>query len=275
MEKLNFLLPDARSWQGTCDSWTLAKNKADTYNRTDGTLTGFSCRKCRNRGGFLVPHEDGSVTYQDCSCMKQRRSLRRMENSGLQSQIRDKTFAAFEAGEPWQQKLKAGAEGYAEEGEGWFLLAGQSGCGKTHLCTAICRERLLQGREVVYMAWREEISRLKALSLDSEARDRQLKTLKTAELLYIDDLFKTGKSQGLPMAPSAADLNLAFEILNFRYIQNLQTVISTELSFEELVDLDEALGGRILEKSAASQFCIDRNISRNYRLRGLQGHRDS
>lgn len=128
MEKLNFQLPDARSWQGTCDAWSLAKNKADTFNAAEGTLTGFSCRRCRNRGGFLIPHEDGSVTYQDCSCMKQRRSLQRMENSGLRSQIRDKTFAAYEAKEPWQQKLKAGAEDYAEAGQGWFLLAGQSGC---------------------------------------------------------------------------------------------------------------------------------------------------
>ena len=40
---------------------------------------------------------------------------------------------------------------------------------------------------------------------------------KNVEVLYIDDLFKTGKSEGGLQKPTAGDINLAFEIINYRY----------------------------------------------------------
>ena len=265
MEKLNFQA--LGPWEGSCDSLTMAKMRADSYNRTQGSLTGYNCPKCLNRGGFLEARQDGSLRFRDCSCMKTRRSLQKLEASGLKTVIREKTFEAFAADQDWQKALKAGARDYAEDPRGWFLLCGQSGCGKTHLCTAICRERLLRGDQVRYMPWRDEIPGLKAAALDPEGRAEKLEELKKAELLYIDDLFKTGRSGEGSMQPSAADLNLAFEILNYRYINRLKTVISSEFSAQGLVGLDEALGGRILELAGPHCYTVSPNPRRNYRLR--------
>lgn len=250
----------------SCDTASMEKMRADTYNASQGALTGYDCPKCRNRGGFLIPREDGSVTYQDCSCIMIRRCIQQMEASGLKNIISTRTFENFEVHEDWQQVLRDGAMAFAEHPEGSFLICGQSGSGKTHLCTAICRQCLLAGREVRYMPWRDEIGFLK-IGIDAVARENRLRELKRAEILYIDDLFKTGAAVDGSRRPTGADINLAFEVMNYRYTNNLCTVISMELSAQELLQVDEALGGRILEMARGHTFTVRKDTSRNWRLR--------
>ena len=137
------------------DPGILARMKADTYNAIPGTLTGWDCPRCRNRGNIAIAGADGSISVGECACMKTRRCVWEMEKSGLKDVIREKTFDAFEALEDWQKTIKDGALRYAGDPKGWLLLSGQSGSGKTHLCTAVCRQRLLAGDPVRYMPWRE------------------------------------------------------------------------------------------------------------------------
>jgi DNA replication protein DnaC len=193
-----------------------------------------------------------------------------MKRSGLKDIITDYTFDKFIASEPWQKAIKEAAMEYAENPVGWFALCGQSGAGKTHLCTAICRKFLLSGKRVQYMLWRDEIVKIKEAAKGSEDSDELRKLLdryKTAEVLYIDDLFKTGRAADNTMPkPTPADINYAFEIINYRYNNpSLLTIISSELTEDELLDIDEAIGGRIYER--AKTFTIAKNRDRNYRIK--------
>lgn len=267
MEKLN-LNPFGMSEQ-SFDPLAFAKMKADTINDTPGNLTGYDCPKCKNRGNIAIPKEDGGISVRECDCMRIRRCVWEMEKSGLKNIIREKTFEAYNAAEPWQKPLKAGANAYAENPAGWLLFCGQSGSGKTHLCTAVCRHRLLAGDEVRYMPWREKISEIKGMSLDNERRAEILQGLKSAQILYIDDLYKTGKAADGSSNPTGADIGLAFEIINHRYINHLPTIISTEKTAQELVEIDEATGSRILEMAEGHIYSIARDMRRNYRLRGV------
>ena len=192
----------------------------------------------------------------------------RMKRSGLKDIIKDYTFEKFETDEPWQKTLKAAALEYVHYPEGWFFLGGQSGAGKTHLCTAICREFLLAGKSVQYMLWRDDIVKIKNAATDNDELYPIMQRFKTVEVLYIDDLFKTGKApDGSYQRPTSADINYAFEIINYRYNNpDLLTIISSEWSEDELLDIDEAIAGRIYEK--AKTFSIAKDRSRNYRLRG-------
>ena len=93
------------------------------------------------------------------------------------------------------------------------------------------------------------------------------KVWKKAEVLYIDDLFKTEQGKN----PTTADINVAFEILNYRYRNpQLITLISSEKTIQELVRIDEAVGSRIFEMSR--DFCVNigKDIKKNYRLKDLQ-----
>lgn len=267
MEKLTFNLPGLSV--SKYDPVAHGKMRADSVNSLTGSLTGYDCRKCRNRGMMAVAMEDGNIFTRECDCMRIRRCVWEMEKSGLKNSIKELTFDAFQANEAWQKTLKEGAQRYANASEGWLLLCGQSGCGKTHLCTAVCRQRLYAGEQVRYMPWREKVSQLKSLALHNDQRTQILDGYKKAQLLYIDDLFKTGKGTDGAENPTVADVSLAFEILNYRYINHLKTIISTEKTPQELVAIDEATGSRIIEAAGAFVFSVGRDQKRNYRLRGV------
>jgi len=267
MDKLN-LNPFGMSEQ-SFDSDELDMLKIESFNKKKGDLTGYDCPKCLNRGRYAVAKESGGMSIVDCDCMKIRRCVQKMEESGLRDVIRDWTFDAFQAADSWQATIKQGAMDYADNVEGWLLFCGQSGSGKTHLCTAVCRHLLLAGKEVRYMPWRQDIRDLKGTAKEPAIQAEALKKYQDAPILYIDDLFKTSKSADGSCVPPVADVNLAFDIINFRYTKRLTTIISTERFPAELVEIDEATGGRIVEMARGHTFSIEKKPGRNYRLRGV------
>ena len=123
------------------------------------------------------------------------------------------------------------------------------------------------------MLWRDDITKIKANITDAQAYAAAMDELKNTEVLYIDDLFKSGKGQdGKPTLPTAADINIAFEILNYRYNnKNLITIISSERRLQEIAEIDEAVGGRIAERvmCAGYGFNIKPDKTKNLRMNGL------
>ena len=91
-----------------------------------------------------------------------------------------------------------------------------------------------------------------------------------APYLYIDDLFKTGRGPDGTVAPSAADLNLAFTLLSARYARQAPTILSSELSADALLRLDEAIGSRIVEMAGKNLCAVRNDKKRNYRLKGIR-----
>lgn len=258
--------------------------KCDAYNEREGTLNiddGYDCRECKNKGYISIVKDYGlyvSETLTPCKCQKIRAAINRLKRSGLKNIVKEYTFDKYEAKEDWQVKMKQVATRFckddSEADNHWLFIGGQSGCGKTHLCTAAAVVFIKKGYNVRYMLWRDEISNIKARINDADEYAEMMKELKEADVLYIDDLFKSGKGEdGKPKAPTAADINVAFEILNYRYNNpQLVTIISSELTVWELCDIDEALAGRISERTKASGYCmnIKKDISRNWRLKDLQ-----
>lgn len=280
MERLQEIMQKINCMGLTCKEMTEEEwetKKADDFNSSSGTLNeedGYNCQKCHNKGWIMRPVqlESGhwSTASRHCKCMKIRLTIKRMQKSGLKNIIKDYTFDKFHADDDWQMTIKHAAVDYAKNPDGWFFIGGQSGSGKTHICTAICREFLLAGREVKYMLWRDDVSRIKNVANDAEQREALMDQFKKVEILYIDDLFKTGRgNDGLKQRPTVADVNAAFEILNFRYNNpKLLTIISSECTINDIIDIDEATGGRIFEK-AKSAFSLKPDKSRNYRLKGV------
>ena len=267
MEKLNLNLHGllAQSF----DPVEYGKIKADSINKAAGSLTGYDCPKCLNRGNYAIPKEDGGVSFLECDCMKIRRCVQKMEASGLREVIKDWTFDAYKDVDSWQTTIKQGAMSYADNVDGWLLFCGQSGSGKTHLCTAVCRQLLLVGEEVRYMPWRQDVRELKGMAKEPSIQAEALKKYQEVPILFIDDLFKVSKAADGSFVPTVADVNLASDIIDYRYTKRLTTIISTERSPAELVDIDEATGGRIVEMAQGHTYCIEKKPGRNYRLRGV------
>lgn len=245
------------------------QRKLKTLLDEEGTLPGFRCEKCKNRGSIPYIAEDNRFVFRVCDCMDMRSTLRRMEESGLKNVLNNYTFGKFLTHEPWQAAAKQAAEAYARDPEGWFFIGGQSGSGKSHLCTAIARHFMQNGKRLVYMPWGEDAAKLKFGRHENKELMDLLENIKTAPVLYIDDFLKTPAGAQGRTKPSNADIALAFEIVNYRYLQDLPTVISSELYPAELYAIDEAMGGRIMECSRKNTLCITRGMEKDYRMKGV------
>ena len=144
---------------------------------------------------------------------------------------------------------------------------GQSGAGKTHIITAIGKALLDKKIPVVYMPYLEAIRELKSSVLDIEHYNKLINRYKGARVLIIDDLFKDKIRSGKLIGElKESDLKYIYEILNYRYLNYLPTLISTECTPHLLIQLDEALGGRILE-CCGKRFGVVFKEDCNYRLR--------
>jgi len=197
-----------------------------------------------------------TLTTEVCECMVRKANQMRLERSGLKELVSRCSFDTFRTSESWQKAAKQKAADFLTAPKGaWFYIGGHSGSGKTHICTAICSSLIDSGRDVIYFKWREEAPRLKGLVSDGERYDAEMKRLSKADTLYIDDFWKGSVTE--------ADINLSYQLLNDRYNTGKRTIISSEKDIGGILRLDEAVGGRIYERSKG--YCI-KTPDVNYRL---------
>lgn len=235
---------------------------------------GINCPKCMNRGSMMVVIFDGksmpTVQYRVCECTRQRGYARRLNDSGLARAAKKYRFDNFEAGEPWQTYMLDKARKYVDEGaaEGkWLYIGGQSGAGKSHLCTAVANE-LLKRDALRYVVWPQTARYIKGLATDSERYDSEVEALQKVPYLFVDDFFKpVFSANGMEAVTTAADVRLAYDVLNYRYLAEMPTILSSEWFSAELAQIDEATAGRIAEACGEYKIDVARNPQRNHRLK--------
>jgi DNA replication protein DnaC len=152
--------------------------------------------------------------------------------------------------------------------ENSIAFLGQHGSGKSHLAIGI--GAALINMEIcintIYMPYIEVLQELKSNSMDEENYIKIQSKYTTAELLIIDDLFKDKVKKGeLVGELKETDMKHIYPIINYRYINHLPTIYSSECDPDMLMDLDGALAGRILEPSTIVIF--EKSKENDYRLR--------
>lgn len=237
--------------------------RADAYNKTSGELTGYDCEICRNKG-YIAKVTDGYEVLAECRCLKIRETLRRIKSSGLEELLRQCTFRNYECTESWQTALKEAVMKFSEQESGSLYVGGQSGCGKTHLCTAAVGQFIKKGYSARYFVWRDDSPRMKAL-VNDPLYEKEISSYKSSDVLYIDDIFKCKDNDTDKITD--ADIKLAFELIDYRDRNKKLTIISTEFSPGELIKADEALGGRIAAMTRDNRLYIAKDPKKNYRLR--------
>ena len=80
---------------------------------------------------------------------------------------------------------------------------------------------------------------------------------KNAPVLFIDDFLK-GKL-------TESDVNVVYEIVNYRYNNKLPVIISTEKTLDELINFDEAIASRLIEM-CTGYIVVFAGKELNYRL---------
>ena len=239
------------------------QQECDVYNNLEGKLQGYDCPVCNNRGFVQkINAEETATVTVECECMKIRRAILSINNSGITERMKNNTFENFRTDKDFQKHMISKAKMYLENPAKCFYIGGQVGCGKTHICTALFVELLRKlGCNGKYIKWQEYVSNLKQAINDNEKYSKLIDLAKYSDVLYIDDFFKNKNS-------TQADIMQAYNIIDERYNSNKLTLISSERSIEELQTLDEALSSRIKEMCGSHYVIyIKPQQGRNYRLR--------
>jgi len=116
---------------------------------------------------------------------------------------------------------------YAQKLDRWLLLQGGYGCGKTHLAAAIANFAVSMGVPTLFLTVPDLLDSLRFAYDDPAATfEERFEDIRAAPLLVMDDF-------GTQNATSWAQEKL-FQIINFRYINHLPLVITTNLMLEEI-----------------------------------------
>ena len=158
---------------------------------------------------------------------------------------------------------------FAENPKGWLVILGQSFSGKTHLAAAIGNYRLLSGGQVILTQVSSLLDYMKAtFSPNSDVSfDRRSYEIRTTPLLVLDDLKESGTS-------SVWAEDKLHQILNFRYYNDLPTVITSVMDPDSFAKSYPSLWNRILDASKSEICVIDMPPYRRMKKAG-QGRRSS
>lgn len=248
-------------------------------NSESTSSSDYKCYQCKDTGmifinianGEEVPASDVPASQQGryyskpCSCAIEKRTLELMNNSGIDpGQYQKKNFSTFVVETEEQKKMKELALEFVQDKEALgFGVYGRSGTGKTHICMAILGELSRKGISHRYFNYRKDIRELVANKFNSDEYNKLMDKWTSTKVLYIDDIFKFVVSNG---KTNTEELRIMFEIINARYLNKKITIFSSEFTGRDLLELDEAIGSRIIDitgrygvKCTGNNYRISRN----------------
>ncbi len=214
------------------------------------------CPICKGAGYLRAEVPYGHPNFGKpiaCECKeaeraeKRRLQLRTMSNLDAFS---DKSFRNFNPRVPGVQEAFEVAQAYAYNPDGWLVLIGRNGCGKTHLAAAIANQHLVQGSLVLFATVPDLLDHLRATFAPTSpvVYDQLFSSMREAELLVLDDL---GSEQNSPWASEKL-----FQLLNYRYNSRFPTVITTNSM--RLQTVDERIRSRLMDRSLVIEVTMDR-----------------
>jgi len=116
---------------------------------------------------------------------------------------------------------------FSERLEGWILLEGSYGCGKTHLAAAIANAAVTRGVPTLFITVPDLLDSLRfAYNSPETTFEARFEDIRSANLLVMDD-FGTQNATGWGQEK-------LFQIINYRYINKLPTVVTTNLVLDEI-----------------------------------------
>ena len=140
------------------------------------------------------------------------------------------------------------AKRYAKEPRGWLVLTGNSGCGKTHLASAIANHCIGLQIRTFFAVVPDLLDHLRGtFGPNSEvAYDELFEQVRNVPLLILDDL---GAQSSSPWAAEKL-----FQIFNHRFNANLPTVVTTNVL---LYRLDDNLQSRLTDPALSTVIEVE------------------
>src|SRR5512136_2415292 len=212
------------------------------YLSTTGLAGDPNCPYCHGLGylrrDLPIDHPDFGK-LQICSCRQgqvaQQIHQRLFSISNLDN-LQHLTFENFQPRGrvglgPWQadslERAFNQAQQFGQKAEGWLLLQGGFGCGKTHLAAAIANFSVGIGVPTLFITVPDLLDALRFAYDDPESTfEQRFEEIRDASLLVMDDF-------GTHNATAWAQEKL-FQIINYRYINRAPLVVTTNLLLEQI-----------------------------------------
>ena len=194
-----------------------------------------------------------------CQCRQGELDARRSQDYGEISGLgilEDWTFESFDRNVRGVSNAFDVCLSYAQNPDGWLLLTGSFGCGKTHLAAAVANYvAQTQVMQPLFTVVPDLLDYLRAAFAPDrgESYDDRFNEVRNSSLLVLDDL---GTENATPWATEKL-----FQIINYRYNQRRPTIITTNRDFDRM---DPRIASRIKDTAICTHLFID---AKDYRER--------
>lgn len=221
----------------------------------------YTCEKCEDTGFFEERDEKKGVSHGTklCSCHIELLKKLASREMSMQTPLELSSFDDFDLSfykhdkEAFEQmkhifnECVAYSKNFALNNAPNLLFFGRTGLGKTHLSLSIANEVIKKGYNVVYGSVNNFFAKIEYEKFSKGNDTSTLDLLCDADLLILDDL-------GMEFATSFTNSAL-YTIINTRICKDLPTIISTNLSTDELRDkYHESVVSRIVGTYVTYQF---------------------
>ena len=212
------------------------------------------CKMCKGAGYLRADVEFGHPMFGKlltCECRSvelERRDFAELERISNLEPFKAKTFDNFDPRVKGTRRAYDAARSFASDPNGWLLLSGGVGCGKTHLAAAIANQAILTRFTTLFTVVPDLLDHLRStFGPSSEIQyDELFDKVRSTGLIVLDDL-------GTESATAWAREKL-FQILNHRYNYRMPTVITTN---QDLRRMDERIRSRLQDTSLCLEVRMD------------------
>ncbi len=219
------------------------------------------CEVCDNLGivykDVEVGHPDFGKAFPCPACWRgaERRKKYIRKISHLEA-YQDKTFETFLLDPHWLTQPQVfhlrgvydEVVRYAETVQGWLVLAGGYGTGKTHLAAAVAHECIRRNEYIIFTTVPDLLDNLRAsYAPESEnSYGQQFEHMRNVQVLVLDDL---GTESGTQWAQEKL-----YQLIDHRYNHKLPTIITTNVA---LTELEPRIASRLLDRSLSTVITIN------------------
>ncbi len=220
----------------------MSKGSSPISSNTERSVGDPNCPLCTGLGYVRSDHPVGHPEFGKliiCTCREEeinRRSLNKIYEISHLSELKGLTFENFEPmgkfglGERQTASIKNAfnqAKIFSRKLKGWLLLQGNYGSGKTHLAAAIGNIVVENGIQTIFITVPDLLDTLRFSYDNSDTTfEERFEEIRNCPLLILDDF-------GTQNATEWAQEKL-FQIINYRYINHLPLVVTTNLSLAEI-----------------------------------------